>query len=136
MLYCYWLSAKITWKRIASLCWPFSNFCICVNSLALFTFNRSYLFIRCLYGRILLRFFLNTLSSFLNFMDDGNVRFKIDRCLFVKPTFNMPQYWYFRLNIDLSVFQDSSGEDLLVLAIVEKICAKMTRILWGTKYKI
>ena len=77
--------------------------------------------------------FLTTLSSFLNFMDDGNVRFKIDRCLFVKPTYNMPQYWYFRLNIDLSVFQDSSGEDLLVLAIVGKFCAK---VLWGTKYML
>jgi len=62
-------------------------------------------------------------------MDDGNLRADIDRCLPVKPTLNIPQYQYFDINIDLSVFQDSSGEDLLVLAIVEKICAKMTRIL-------
>ena len=62
-------------------------------------------------------------------MDDGNLRADIDRCLSVKPTFNIPQYQYLHINIDLSVFQDSSGEDLLILAIDEKICAKMTRIL-------
>ena len=62
-------------------------------------------------------------------MDDGNLRADIDLCSPVKPTLNIPQYQYFDINIDLSVFQDSSGEDLLILAIDEKICAKMTRIL-------
>ena len=133
MLYYYWLSTKITWKRIASLSWQFSNFCNCVISLAFFTFNHSYLFIRGFYRWVLLWFFLNTLSGFLSSMDDGNLRADIDRCLSVKPTFNIPQYQYLHINIDLSVFQDSSGEDLLILAIVGKFCAK---VLWGTKYKL
>ena len=58
-------------------------------------------------------------------MDDGNLRADIDRCLSVKPTLNIPQYQYFHISIDLSVFQDSSGEDLLILAIVGKFCAKV-----------
>ena len=48
------------------------------------------------------------------------MRADIDRCLSVKPTLNIPQYQYYHINIDLSVFQDSSGEDLLILAIVAR----------------